>query len=100
MFKNKMEYIENFLNSIYYYFYPETPINFKINLQDTNINDTEINNLIEEVKYEIQIEKDFKLLEKRYELLLEHDETVECINNTDDNDNNDNNNIGAIPVLC
>ena len=72
----------------------------KINLQDTNINDTEINNLIEEVKYEIQVEKEFKLLEKRYELLLENDETVDCINNTDDNDNNDNNNIGAIPVLC
>ena len=100
MFKNKMEYIENFFNSIYYYFYPEIYPNFKIDFQDTNINDTEINNLIEEVKYEIQVEKEFKLLEKRYELLLENDETVDCINNTDDNDNNDNNNIGAIPVLC
>jgi hypothetical protein len=70
----------------------------KLLLEYKDVNSEDVENLINEVKYEIKVDKEIKELEKRYELLLEdylkNEETYTS------NDNNNSNNQGCVPMLA
>jgi hypothetical protein len=71
--------------------------NFLLEYNDVNSEDVE--NLLNEVKYEIKVDKEIKELEKRYEVLLEDYLKSEETYTSNDN-NNSSNNQGCVPMLA
>jgi hypothetical protein len=95
------EYIYEFFE---YYFFEKSYDNenfilIKNDLEDKNCQ-KEVDKIINDTIYEIKVEKEIKLLQKRYETLVKD---CEIINNNqiedDDNEDNNNNNNGKIALL-
>lgn len=98
-----MEYIESFFENISNIFYKKQNNDILLNInENTKIDENEINKLIEEVKYEIKLENDYKILENRYKILIQNniEEDIKCVeNNDEDKNDDDDNNDGMIPIL-
>ena len=98
-----MEYIESFFENISNIFYKKQNNDILLNInENTKIDENEINKLIEEVKYEIKLENDYKILENRYKILIHNDidEDIKYTeNNDEDKNDDDDNNDGMIPIL-
>jgi hypothetical protein len=113
-----MEYIESIMNFIYeiptfFYSKKEEPVCINYKFTGSVYIDKEVEDLIKEVQNEIQaekFEKEYKILERRYEKLsreieeekvLETEEENEEENeDEDDNDHNHNNSNGMIAILA
>lgn len=94
-----MEFIENIKDTLYYYYTNmfnncEIPL-YEIPIYD-KIDDTEIEKVIEEAKREIIFDKEFKILQNRFEELCKN---VIIEDENDDNTNNTNNYDGAIKLV-
>ena len=112
-----MEYIESIMNFIYdiptfFYSKKEEPICINYKFTGSLYIDKDVEDLIKEVQNEIQtekFEKEYKILEQRYEklsseikeekILQTEDEEDNDHNNNDNNNDNDNNN-GMLPMLA
>jgi len=94
-----MEFVENIKDTLYYYynniFNNENPL-YEIPIYD-KIDDNEIEKVIEEAKREIIFDKEYKILQNRFEELCKN-VIIEDKNDDNNNTNNTNNYDGAIKL--
>ena len=102
-----MDYINYFIEYISSFFFEPTVNFLKLNdvILEEKIDDTQVDNLINQVMTEIKVEKQYIKLRKRYDVFL--DSFVEKIeeenkNYNDKNNKNDNDNDsgGMVPMLA
>jgi len=98
------EVAQDFYDDLYFK-YIDYKYDFKYDNKETyrsnSISEDEINKLIEETKKEIQVDKEIKHLEKRYQILCDdYNKYIENNENDENNNtnNNTNNNDGAIMI--
>ena len=102
IYETTFDIYEKIINYVSYSLSGKNELNYVTNKQfllkyNDDVNSEDVENLINEVKYEIKVDKEIKELEKRYELLLEDLKNEETYTS---NDNNNSNNQGCVPMLA